>query len=229
MFRLEGDKWKQSHISVNVRHIMKCQNKGYILTGDSISRTQYISELENSTQVLATVPEDHLLVDVSTIGHKDKIFVVGGGDAGSNVSQAVSCLDSRTNEWTKLKSTPCGRSVCSLATIDSKLFIGGGIDSFLTGTNAFECFDLEAEKWINLCPTANKLCELSILNGKVVATGGSPKFDAVEIYDNATDSWLPLPPMKAHRFGHGACTAEGNKLYVAGGTIFSNLVEYFEL
>ena len=120
---------------------------------------------------------------------------------------------------------PCGRSACSLATI----VIGGGIYNSSTGTNAVECFDLDSEKWINLCPTTNKLCELSILNGKLIATGGSPKFDAVEIYDNATDSWLPLPPMKAHRFGHGAFTADCNKLYVAGGTIFSNLVEYFEL
>ena len=89
VFRLEGDKWKQSYISANVRRVMKCQNKGYVLSGDSTSRTQYISELENSRQVLATLPEDHLLVDVSTIGHKDKIFVVGGGDADWNASQAV--------------------------------------------------------------------------------------------------------------------------------------------
>ena len=212
---------------MNVRCLIKCQHEGYILAGNETS--QYIVELKNTGKVLAIVPDGHLPFRTSAIGHKEKIFLVGGADKLGGPSRVVTCFNSRTYEWTCLPSMIRGRYGCSLTIANNRLFIGGGLHESSTASNVVECFDMAAEKWINLCPTTNKLCELSSLHGELIATGGLPTQNAVEIYYKETNSWLPLPPMTGNRIGHGACTTEDNKLYVAGGNTFSNFVEHFEL
>ena len=230
LYRFAENKWEDSRVSVNMCRLMKCNEKGYCLIEDDRNVSRHISEIENSTEVLAVLPNNHQLLCVSAIGHKDKIYVVGGTDSYFNPKPVISVLDVTTSKWIKLKDMSCGRSSCSLTTIDNKLYVGSGV--CLSGSTNVECFDLKAEAWTSIHPTTNTMCHLSSLYDKLVATGGRCKgksSNAVEVYDNATDSWFPLPSMEERRLHHGVCTTEDDKLFVVGGWCSSDLVECFQL
>ena len=233
LYEFSDGKWNESLVGVNIRSLMKCDEKGYILVRDERSVCRHISEID-STKVLAMLPDSHQLRYASAIGHKDKIYVVGGEDKASNaVKNIVSVLNVKNNKWMKIKCMSLKRLACSLMIIDDKLFVGGGRGTDLFGSNAIECLDLGAEKWTTLCPTTNEHCQLASVHGKLVAIGGSRYHtlpsSSVEVYDSAAnfESWLPLPSMKDKRYGHGACTTEDSTLYVVGGWLHSTVIEYY--
>ena len=232
LFRYSNGKWTDSLISVNIRSLMKCHEKGYVLIRDENGFCRHVSEID-SARVLAMLPVDHQLRYSSAIGHGGKIYIVGGVDEAFNRSAIVSVLDIETNKWTRVKSMKSERLACSLTTIGNKLFVGGGVGVDVMGSKDAHCLDLGAEKWTTLSPTTNKQCHFAALYGNLVATGGrcdeNHKFStSVEFYDKETDCWLPLPSMNSPRYGHGACTTEDNKLYVVGGWDYS-VIECCEL
>ena len=102
---------------------------------------------------------------------------------------------------------------CSLAVIDDKMFVGGGG----WAGNSVECLSMEKQEWIDIKQTTEGGCQLSSWNGKLVATGGWDGSNYVEMYDELSGSWLPLPSMNQGRWDHGACTTKDNELIVVGG------------
>ena len=119
------------------------------------------------------------------------------------------------------------RFECSLAVIDDKMFVGGG----RWAANSVECFSMEKQDWIDIKPTTKELCQLSSWNGKLVATGGWERggSNCVEMYDELSEDWLPLPSMNKGRHLHGACTTKDNQLIVVGGFGAGNSVECLKM
>jgi len=65
---------------------------------------------------------------------------------------------------------------------------------------------------------------VAALNGKIYVAGGLQRSgfdlnltDSLEVYDPASDSWSPLAPLPAPRWGHVLVAARG-KLFMAGGS-----------
>ena len=94
--------------------------------------------------------------------------------------------------------------------------------------NLVECFSMEKE-FIDIKPTKKKMCEVLSWNGKLVATGGSGYSKCVEIYDELSGDWLPLPIMNKGRYRHGACTTKVNQLIVVGGWSARNSAECLKM
>ena len=204
----------------NIWGVFECEEKAYVMHGHGPYREQCqtISEWKSETrelQVLTKIPDENQLDARSVIGHKEKIYLVGGR------SDRVDCFDITKREWEPMKKMKNEREWCSLAVIDDKMFAGGGGNK--SGpSNSVECFIMEEQKWIEIKPTTNKLCQLSSWNEKLVATGGYDEeagehSNCVEFYDKPSGEWLPLPPMNMGRDGHGVCTTKDNKLIVVGG------------
>jgi N-acetylneuraminic acid mutarotase len=67
-------------------------------------------------------------------------------------------------------------------------------------------------------PTARGALAVGVIDNKIYAVGGSPAARERDfaVYDPATDSWTPLPPMPTAR-NHLAASAARGKFYAVGG------------
>ena len=106
-----------------------------------------------------------------------------------------------------------------------KCLCGGGLGA----EHSVECFLMKERKWIDIRPTTRQLCQLSSWNGKLVATGGLYESNCVELYDELSGGWLPLPSMNEGRVDHGACTTKDNQLIVVGGFCAWDSVECLKM
>ena len=192
--------------------VFECDMKGYVM--DGVCPCSSIYEWKSETRdldLLTKIPDKYQLPWRSAIGHNENIYLVGG-----TLSDRVDCFDTNKGEWKPIKKMKYVRSGCSLAVIHDKMFVGEGFQA----RNSVECFSMEKQEWIDIKPTTKKKCQLSSWNGKLVATGGGGyknKSDCVEMYDELSGDWLPLPSMSEGRYQHGACTTKDNQLIVVGG------------
>ena len=228
MFQLKEGAWKgEKHdLGFRIGSVFECEGKGYVMEGGGLHREcKRIYEWKSETrdlELLTEIPHEYQLDHRSAIGHNGNIYLVGGGDWGSD---RVDCFDINKGEWEPIKKMKNERCECSLAVIDDKMFVGGGGGA----GNSVECFLMKEQKWIDINPTTKKWCQLSSLNGKLVATGGLYQSNCVELYDELSGDWLPLPSMNEGRHYHGACETKDNQLVVVGGEGANNSLECLKL
>ena len=230
MFQLKEGAWKgeNHHLGFEIGSVFECEGKGYVMEGGSgivPEQCKRIYEWKSETRdlkLLTEIPLESQLIDTSAIGHNGKIYLVGGNYG----SDRVDCYDIIKGEWEPIKKMKNGRFSCSLAVIDDKMFVGGGIGAW----NLVECFLMKEQKWIDINPTREELFQLSSWNGKLVATGGAGGLNnCVELYDELSGDWLPLPSMNEGRHLHGACETKDHQLVVVGGKGTKNSLEYLKL
>ena len=227
MFQFKKGVWEDHHLGFPIGSVFECESKGYVMHGGGIAgQCKKIYEWKSETTDLGLLPEiphENQLNYRSAIGHNGHIYLVGGScDEGR-----VDCFDINKREWKPIKKMKCPRVWCSLAVIDDKMFVGGGGGE--EAGNSVECFLAKEEKWIDIKPTTNRKCQLSSWNKKLIATGGDVKRHIVELYDESSGNWLPLPSMNMGRVLHGACTTSDNTLVVVGGFDAWNTVECLKL
>ena len=217
MFQFKKGAWEgeEHHLPgiKRIRSVFECEGKGYVMDINEEYRCSSIYEWKSETrnlELLTEIPDEYQLIGRSAIGHNGKIYLVGGNYP---CSDRVHCVDINKGEWEPIKKTKKERSHCSLAVIDDKMFFGGGIGA----GHSVECFSMEKQAWIDIEPTTEERCQLSSWNGKLVATGGWECSNCVEMYDELSGDWLPLPSMKMGRYFHGAGTTKDNQLIVVGG------------
>ena len=227
MFQLKEGAWKgEKHdLGFLIGSVFECEGKGYVMEGGGLfqGKCKRIYEWKSETrdlELLTEIPHEYQLDDRSAIGHNGNIYLVGG-----RRSDRVDCFDINKGEWEPIKKMKNGRSWCSLAVIDDKMFVGGGFGA----GNSVECFLMKEQKWIDINPTTKEFCQLSSLNGKLVATGGRWKSNCVELYDELSGDWLPLPSMNEGRRLNGACETKDNQLVVVGGVGAKNSLECLKL
>ena len=220
MYRLKDGKWdEKTDPRVVIWNVFESEGKGYVMDWGSKNIYEWKSE-KRDLELLTEIPEQLQIDRRSAIGHDGKIYLVGGWLG----SDKVSCFDVHRREWKPIKEMKKERWDCSLAVIDDKMFVGGGFGA----GNSFECLLMNKEKWIDVKPATKEWCQLSSWNGKLVATGGW-KNSSVEMYDELSGEWLPLPSMNRIRNGHGACTTKDDRLVVVGGVGAKDSAEYLKL
>ena len=218
MLQFQKGAWegKKHHLpGINdICSVFECEGKGYVVDINNMLQFSSIYEWKSEArdlELLTKIPDEYQLERRSAIGHNGNIYLVGG-----KWSDRVDCLDINKGEWELIKKMKNDRWECSLAVIDDKMFVGGGMGA----ANSVECFSMETQGWIDIKPTTEELCQLSSWNGKLVATGGGWEEEYsnhVEMYDELSGDWLPLPAMNEGRWQHGACTTKDNQLIVVGG------------
>ena len=232
MFQFNKGAWEgeKHHLpGINwIRSVFECEGKGYVMDTNYLGRCLSIYEWKSETRnlgLLTKIPDEYQLEGRSAIGHNGNIYLVGGWEWEK--SDRVDCFDINKGEWEPIKEMKNGRDLCSLAVIDDKMFVGGGDGA----RNSVECFSREKQDWIDIKPTTKEECQLSSWNGKLVATGGwdGEYSNCVEMYDELSGDWLPLPSMNEGRWFHGACTTKDNQLIVVGGQGAGNSVECLKM
>ena len=228
MFQFKKGAWEgeQHHLPgiKRIGSVFECEGKGYVIDINEESRCKSIFECKSETrnvELLTKIPDEYQLRGRSAIGHNGSIYLVGGYP----YSDQVDCFDINKGEWEPIKKMKNERFECSLGVIDDKMFVGGGEGA----GKSVECFSMEKQGWINIKPTTKEWCEFSSWNGKLVATGGWERSNCVEMYDELSGDWLPLPSMNEGRYDHGACTTKDNQLIVVGGWGGWNSVECLKM
>ena len=224
MYQLKEGAWEgDHHLGFDIGSVFECGGKGYVMVQDGWGVCKSIYEWKSETRDLAfltEIPHHYQLGGRSAIGHNGNIYLVGGWG-----SDRVDCFDISGREWEPIKKMKNVRFGCSLAVINDKMFVGGG----RRAGHSVECCLTGEEKWINIKPTTKRCCELTLWNGNIIATGGRGESNCVELYDELSGDWLPLPSMNHGRFLHGACTTKYNQLVVVGGLGAGNSVECLKL
>jgi alpha-tubulin suppressor-like RCC1 family protein len=105
------------------------------------------------------------------------------------------------------------------------LVIGGYDVAAGTNTGVVEIFDTATETWVGAAAQASALRQNALAafsNGKVYLVGGDdfPVFglSTVEVYDVATNSWSPGPPLTYGRNSFGLVAAKGLLYAIAGSS-----------
>ena len=230
MFQFKKGAWEGEEYHLpgikRIRSVFECEGKVYVMDINDSNRCSSIHEWKSETRNLklfTKIPDKYQLNERSAIGHNGNIYLAGGNyPIGSD---RVDCFDINRNKWEAMKKMKNERFWCSSAVIDDKMFVGGGFGA----GNSVECLSIEKQVWIDIKPTTEEWCQLSSWNGKLVATGGEGRSNCVEMYDELSGHWLPLPSMNKGRWDHGACTTKDNELIVVGGWGARNSIECLKM
>ena len=224
IYWLKDGEWdKKNLLGFEIGSVFESEGKGYVIDDRlGVCKNIYEWKTDKDLELLTKIPVEYQLNYRSAIGHQGSIYLVGGKG-----SDQVHCFDISRREWRPIKMHR-ERFMCSLAVIDDKLFVGGGLETH-GADRCVECYLMKEEKWIDIKPTAREWCQLSSWNGKLLATGGWRESNCVEMYDELSGDWLPLPSINHGRHWHGACTTMNNEIVVVGGQGAFDSVEYLKL
>ena len=175
----------------------------------------------------------------------DKIYAFGGftlpeADRRAGHRSTMPGYDLATDEWKALAPMPTGARAASAAVANGKIYVTGGANSLPgvtehgihparhNGLATVEEYDPVANTWKTVRPlllarnhhvavgVADKLYVIGGRVGSAFISGTSNNVDLVEMYDPATDLWMPRTRMPTARSAIGA-GVYNNQILVAGG------------
>ncbi|XP_062523677.1 uncharacterized protein LOC134198323 isoform X2 [Corticium candelabrum] len=226
----EHDKWdkfvrKNGHIKNVVCHqgvCLVCVEDG---DKDQLVIEQFYLNEDKKWRFLTVLPNELQLYGVSVALHDNSLYVVGGRTkSGERVNTARVC-DLHSGHWYKMDDMQTKRSDCSSVIINNTVFVGGGKTDRRYSSNIVECADVCDRKWRTIPSTTTYRPTLTSVSNRLVGTGGdtqqqwlySPSSNIVELYDERSTKWLPLPLMTHKREEHAAFSTQNGELITAGG------------
>jgi len=160
-----------------------------------------------------------------------KIYAIGGAGPTYEALSAVEVYDPATDTWTTKSPMPTARQNLTASVVNGKIYAIGGQSSDSTSYRSVEIFsaveeyDPVTDTWTakSPIPTARANHFAHVVNGKIYVFGGAytaephflPVF-TIEVYDPATDTWIP----KGEFLGglrDGESSMVGGKIYFFGG------------
>jgi len=134
------------------------------------------------------------------------------------------------NVWLPMAPMPTARLGLTAAAVSGKIYAIGGNDNSSAALSTTEVYDPSSNTWNTVAPMSTARTGLAAVtvNGKIYAIGGRPdynastvSFNAVEVYDPATNTWSSAAPMPTAR-GALAAAAVNGRIYAIGGFAYSN-------
>ncbi|MGH9750317.1 MAG: Kelch repeat-containing protein, partial [Candidatus Polarisedimenticolia bacterium] len=140
--------------------------------------------------------------------------------------------------WTAKSPMPDAREGATGVIIGKKIFVTHGEAAGVPDTSTNYVYEIPTDSWGAAAPAFIRRAELAGVciedregRGQLFAAGGRQQASGAvladtELYDPATDTWSPLPPMPTARRGAGAAFVPGNgvangrlgSVYVIGGS-----------
>jgi N-acetylneuraminic acid mutarotase len=150
---------------------------------------------------------------------------IGGNDRPSRVAEVY---DPKTGAWTDVAQMIEARDSASAALLtDGRVLLIGGARSYSgRALPTAELFDPATNTWKAAAAAATTRFERSVTtlaDGRVLVVGGvDPSgypgaLSTAELYDPATDTWLPTADLTVGRFAHEAVMLADGSVLVAGG------------
>jgi len=157
---------------------------------------------------------------------KDDIYVIGGFDESSQVTDIVEVYNITNNSWTKSAPLPEPLHHAAAAAYDDKIYVVGGYTAQWSPSNKLFIYDPVRDKWQegNPMPTARGALNVNFINGTLYAIGGSSDrpLSSNEAYDPSNNTWTPRALMPTARHHAGSVVVDG-KIFVIGGRISDSL------
>ena len=210
----------------NIRNVVCHQDVCLVLVYDVAKHRRVIEQFclydVDKWRFLTVLPNELQLDGVSVALHDNSLYVVGGEtESGEKVNTARVC-DLHSGHWSKMDDMQTRRSDCSSVAIDKTVFVGGGDTDRLHFSNIVECVDVRTKQWAAIASTTNCRSTLTTVSNRLVVTGGAPyqcvtPSAIVELYDEKSSKWLPLPRMTHERWSHAALSTQSGELITAGG------------
>jgi N-acetylneuraminic acid mutarotase len=161
---------------------------------------------------------------VAAVVLDDQVYVMGGlgGEA------KVLVYDPATDTWAEKASMLKGMVFASASVVDGKIYVMGGAPSMAGSSHALvQEYNPAADTWTEKAslPTPREGLSSAAVDGRIYAIGGSQwdvttsgglVVSSVEMYDPATDTWVPKASLPRPRTYAGAAILDG-KIYVLGG------------
>ncbi|MBE0638467.1 MAG: hypothetical protein IH598_08100 [Bacteroidales bacterium] len=155
---------------------------------------------------------------VATVNNK--IYVFGGWDGVSSVSNVVEVFDLDNQTWEKKSNMPTAVVYAAAAVIGSSIHVLGGYNGN-TIVNRHQVYNTLNNSWslaTNL-PQARSGCGAAVVSGKIYLIGGffnNTALNTNQMYDPVTSAWVDKAPMTTARTDFA--TAQTNDgIYAIGG------------
>lgn len=142
------------------------------------------------------------------------LFFQAGGDAFGRPTNAVECLNLKTEKWETFPAMNIHRRRCAVVSVGEKLVVAGGLTLGDYSLDSVEMFDLRNRKWLELpnMPYPRFGCGACVIGSQMFLLGGNEKLwmkaysSRVDCFDVMSQSWETLPSM-AHRRLHPAAVS----------------------
>ncbi|XP_072544408.1 kelch-like ECH-associated protein 1A [Salminus brasiliensis] len=150
-------------------------------------------------------------------------YAVGGRNLSlqSNVdSEALSCYNPMTNQWTQLASLNTPRNRVGVGELDGSIYAVGGSHGSMHH-NTVERYDPEANRWTVVTPmsVARLGAGVAGCGGALYVVGGfdgENRWKTVERYQPDSNAWQHVAPMNTVRSGLGVACMD-SYIYAVGG------------
>ncbi|KAK3881543.1 hypothetical protein Pcinc_014015 [Petrolisthes cinctipes] len=153
------------------------------------------------------------------------LYAVGGHDGWSYLN-TVERWDPQARQWSYVAPMSTARSTVGVAVLNGRLYAVGGRDGS-SCLRTVESYDPHTNKWTPCAPMARRRggVAVGVLNGFLYAVGGhdapasnpcASRFDCVERYDPATDTWTQVACLSVGCDSAGVSPL-GGRLLVVGG------------
>jgi N-acetylneuraminic acid mutarotase len=191
-----------------------------------ISTAQRTSTATTESFWTAGPPMPTPRTEVTAAVLKDDIYVIGGFDESSQVTDIVEVYNITNNTWTKAAPLPEPLHHTATASYDDKIYVVGGYTAPWSPSNKLFIYDPVQNKWQegNPMPTARGALNVNFINGTLYAIGGSSDrpLSSNEAYDPSNNTWTSKALMPTARHHAGSAVVDG-KIFVIGGRISGSL------
>lgn len=157
---------------------------------------------------------------------KDNIYVIGGFDESSQVTDIVEVYNIANNTWNKAAPLPEPLHHTAAASYNDKIYVVGGYTAPWVPSNKLFIYDPVQNKWQEgkPMPTARGALNVNFINGTLYAIGGSSDrpLNSNEAYDPSSDAWTSKALMPTARHHAGSAVVSGT-IFVIGGRISGSL------
>jgi N-acetylneuraminic acid mutarotase len=145
----------------------------------------------------------------------NKIYVLGGFNAGLSNYDANEVYDPSTDTWETKKPLPGRRALVSAAVVNDTIYaIGGGLDSI----KAVNAYDPVSDTWMRKSDMLHPRfgAAAGVIDGIIYNVGGNHTDSNCEAYNPATDTWTRQRDIP-ETYGGIIVAPYGGLLYAFGG------------
>ena len=156
---------------------------------------------------------------------RNRVYVVGGFNAGGGTTSRVARYDIDRDRWRRVRRLPIAVNHAGVAALGRKLYVLGG-NWPARGASAksprLYRYAPKRNRWRRLrnAPTARSAMAFAAIGRRLYAAGGStaadPRLRTLEVYNPRRNRWRRGPAMPTGR-NHVPAAVTGKRLYVTGG------------